>query len=207
MQEKEKRIIAYHESGHTLVGNLLPFADPIYKVSIIPRGSAALGYTLQLPLEDRYLATKSELMDKLTVLLAGRASEELMFNEITTGAQNDLQQATSIARKMICEYGMSEKLGPVSLAENHEVFLGRDFLKEKSYSEELAFDIDREIRRIIRDCYKRAMKILEENKDKLIQLAEALEEKEILGREEIERIIGKKISPNKDESQNIDRKG
>jgi len=210
MQEKEKRIIAYHESGHTLVGNLLPFADPIYKVSIIPRGSAALGYTLQLPLEDRYLATKSELMDKLTVLLAGRASEELMFNEITTGAQNDLQQATSIARKMICEYGMSEKLGPVSLAENHEVFLGRDFLKEKSYSEELAFDIDREIRRIIRDCYKRAMKILEENKDKLIQLAEALEEKEILGREEIEKIIGKKISPKatlKDESQNIDRKG
>ena len=210
MQEKEKRIIAYHESGHTLVGNLLPFADPIYKVSIIPRGSAALGYTLQLPLEDRYLATKSELMDKLTVLLAGRASEELMFNEITTGAQNDLQQATSIARKMICEYGMSEKLGPVSLAENHEVFLGRDFLKEKSYSEELAFDIDREIRRIIRDCYKRAMKILEENKDKLIQLAEALEEKEILGKEEIEKIIGKKISPKatlKDESQNIDRKG
>jgi len=209
MQKREKRIIAYHESGHTLVGNLLPFADPIYKVSIIPRGSAALGYTLQLPLEDRYLATKSELMDKLTVLLAGRASEELMFNEITTGAQNDLQQATSIARKMICEYGMSEKLGPVSLAENHEVFLGRDFLKEKSYSEELAFDIDREIRRIIRDCHKRAMKILEENKDKLIQLAETLEEKEILGREEIEKIIGKKISPKatlKDESQSIDHK-
>jgi len=210
MRKKEKEIIAYHESGHTLVANLLPFADPIHKVSIIPRGSAALGYTLQLPLEDKYLVTKSELLDKLSVLLAGRASEEFIFNEISTGAQNDLQQATFIAKKMICEYGMSEKLGPVALGENHEVFLGRDFLKEKSYSEELAFDIDKEIRRIIEECYGRALRLLRENKDKLIRLAKVLEKKEVLGKEEIERIIGKKVTKeaiHNDESTGADYKG
>ena len=210
MRKKEKEIIAYHESGHTLVANLLPFADPIHKVSVIPRGSAALGYTLQLPLEDKYLVTKSELLDKLSVLLAGRASEEFIFNEISTGAQNDLQQATFIAKKMICEYGMSEKLGPVALGENHEVFLGRDFLKEKSYSEELAFDIDKEIRRIIEECYGRALRLLRENKDKLIRLAKVLEKKEVLGKEEIERIIGKKVTKeaiHNDESTGADYKG
>ena len=194
MMEKEKRIIAYHESGHTLVGNLLPHADPIHKVSIIPRGSVALGYTLQLPLEDRYLATRSELLDKLSVLLAGRASEDLALKEVSTGAQNDLKQATIIVRKMICDYGMSEKLGPVTLgAGDAEVFLGRDFLKEKNYSEELAFDIDKEIRRIIEESYSRALEILRENKDKLDSLARTLEQKEVLDKEEIEGIIGKKI--------------
>ncbi|TET09355.1 ATP-dependent metallopeptidase FtsH/Yme1/Tma family protein, partial [Candidatus Aerophobetes bacterium] len=195
MREKEKKIIAYHESGHTLVGNLLPHADPIYKVSIIPRGSVALGYTLQLPLEDRYLATKSELLDKLSVLLAGRASEELIFKEASTGAQNDLEQATHIARKMICDYGMSEKLGPVTLGKgNGEVFLGRDFLKEKNYSEELAFDIDKEIFCIIKESYERALKILGKHKGKLIRLAELLEKKEILEKDDIEKILGKKIT-------------
>ena len=194
MMKKEKRIIAYHESGHTLVGNVLPYADPIHKVSIIPRGSVALGYTLQLPVEDRYLATKSELMDKLSVLLAGRASEDLALKEVSTGAQNDLKQATIIVRKMICDYGMSEKLGPVTLgAGDTEVFLGRDFLKEKNYSEELAFDIDKEIRRIIEESYSRALEILRENKDKLDSLARTLEEKEVLDKEEIEGIIGKKM--------------
>jgi len=211
MQEKEKRIVAYHESGHTLVGNLLPFADPIHKVSIIPRGSSALGYTLQLPLEDRYLATESELLDKLSVLLAGRASEKLIFNEVSTGAQNDLQQATFIAKKMICQYGMSDKLGPVALVENHEVFLGRDFLKEKSYSEELASNIDKEVHRIIEECYDKALNILKENKEKLIQLASTLEEKEVLEKEEIERIIGKKVtkeaSAYNDESTRADYSG
>ncbi len=193
MMKKEKRIIAYHESGHTLVGNVLPYADPIHKVSIIPRGSVALGYTLQLPLEDRYLATKSELMDKLSVLLAGRASEDLALKEVSTGAQNDLKQATIIVRKMICDYGMSEKLGPVTLgAGDTEVFLGRDFLKEKNYSEELAFDIDKEIRRMIEESYSRALEILRENKDKLDTLARILEEKEVLDKEEIEGILGKK---------------
>jgi len=195
MREKEKKIIAYHESGHTLVGNLLPHADPIYKVSIIPRGSVALGYTLQLPLEDRYLATKSELLDKLSVLLAGRASEELIFKEASTGAQNDLEQATHIARKMICDYGMSEKLGPVALGKgNGEVFLGRDFLKEKNYSEELAFDIDREIFRIVKESYERALKILGKHKGKLIRLAELLAKKEVLEKDDIEKILGKKIT-------------
>jgi len=211
MQEKEKRIVAYHESGHTLVGNLLPFADPIHKVSIIPRGSSALGYTLQLPLEDRYLATESELLDKLSVLLAGRASEKLIFNEVSTGAQNDLQQATFITKKMICQYGMSDKLGPVALVENHEVFLGRDFLKEKSYSEELASNIDKEVHRIIEECYDKALNILKENKEKLIQLASTLEEKEVLEKEEIERIIGKKVtkeaSAYNDESTRADYSG
>ena len=195
MREKEKKIIAYHESGHTLVGNLLPHADPIHKVSIIPRGSVALGYTLQLPLEDRYLATKSELLDKLSVLLAGRASEELIFKEASTGAQNDLEQATHIARKMICDYGMSEKLGPVALGKgNGEVFLGRDFLKEKNYSEELAFDIDKEIFCIIKKAYERALAILRKHKGKLIRLAELLEKKEILEKDDIEKILGKKIT-------------
>ena len=195
MREKEKIIVAYHESGHALVGNFLPLADPIHKVSVIPRGSAALGYTLQLPLEDRYLATKSELMDKLAVLLAGRASEKLIFNEVSTGAQNDLVRATHIVRKMVCEYGMSEKLGPVTLGSGaEEVFLGRDLLKEKNYSEELAYEVDKEINRIIEESYQRAFKILKENKSKLTQLAKELEEKEVLDEADIERILGKKVT-------------
>ncbi|MBA7702154.1 ATP-dependent zinc metalloprotease FtsH [subsurface metagenome] len=174
---------------------MLPYS--LHKVSIIPRGSTALGYTLQLPLEDRYLATKSELMDKLSVLLAGRASEDLVFKEVSTGAQNDLKQATLIVRKMICDYGMSDKLGPVTLGSGDsgdtEVFLGRDFLKEKNYSEELAFDIDKEIRRMIEECNSRALEILRENRDKLDTLARLLEEKEVLDKEEIEKILGRKI--------------
>ncbi len=194
MRKKEKIIVAYHESGHALVGNYLPLADPIHKISVIPRGSNALGYTLQLPLEDRYLATKSELMDELAVLLAGRASERLALNEISTGAQNDLVRSTHIARKMVCEYGMSEKLGPITLGTGvDEVFLGRDLLKEKNYSDELAYEVDKEINRIIKEAYRRAFKILEENKSKLIQLAKELEEKEVLEKADIERILGKKV--------------
>jgi len=195
MKEKEKKIIAYHESGHTLVGNILPNADPIHKVSIIPRGSVALGYTLQLPLEDRYLATKSELLDKVSVLLAGRASEEIIFKEVSTGAQNDLEQATHIARKMVCDYGMSEKMGPMTLGKgNGEVFLGRDFLKEKNYSEEMAFDIDKEIMSLIKQCHDTALRILKKYKGKLIHLAELLEEKEVLEADDIEKILGKKTT-------------
>ena len=196
IREKEKKIIAYHESGHALVGNILPNADPVHKVSIIPRGSAALGYTLQLPLEDRYLATRSELMDKLCVLLAGRASEKLIFNEVSTGAQNDLTRATHIVRKMVCEYGMSDKLGPVALGTGaEEVFLGRDLLKERNYSEELAYEVDKEISRIVQEAYERAYRILKENKDKLIQLAEELEVKEVLEEDDIKRILGDKVTP------------
>jgi len=204
MRAKEKKIIAYHESGHTLVGNFLPNADPIHKVSIIPRGSAALGYTLQLPLEDRYLATKTELLDKLAVLLAGRASEQLIFNEVSTGAQNDLIRVTHIVRKMVCEYGMSDKLGPVALGSGaEEVFLGRDLLKERNYSEELAYEVDKEIGRIIQETYKRTYQILEKNKDKLIQLAEELEEKEVLEEEDIKRILGDKATFEKKENSKV----
>ena len=195
MREKEKKIVAYHESGHALVGNLLPNADPIHKVSIVPRGSATLGYTLQLPLEDRYLATKSELVDKLTVLLAGRASERLIFDETSTGAQDDLSKATHIVRKMITEYGMSEKLGPVALHTGaDEVFLGRDLLKEKNYSEELAYEVDKEISRIIEEAYQTAYRILEGNKGKLIKLAEELEARETLEEDDIKKILGQKVA-------------
>jgi len=195
MRKKEKIIVACHESGHALVGNFLPLADPIHKISVIPRGSAALGYTLQLPLEDRYLATKSELIDELSVLLAGRASEKLIFNEVSTGAQNDLVRATHIVRKMVCEYGMSEKLGPVTLGTGaEEVFLGRDLLKERNYSDELAYEVDKEISRIIEESHQRAFKILKENKSKLIELAKELEEKEVLEKEDIEKILGKKVT-------------
>lgn len=202
MRDKEKNIVAHHESGHTLVGNLLPHADPIHKVSIIPRGSAALGYTLQLPLEDRYITTKSELLDKLAVLLAGRASERLMFDEISTGAQNDLSQATHIVRKMITEYGMSEKLGPVALhGGSDEVFLGRDLLKERNYSEELAYEVDKEVSRIIGEAYHKAHRILEKNRDKLSKLAEELETKEVLEEDEIKRILGKETVGHKKEEK------
>jgi len=189
ISEREKKIIAYHEAGHTLVAKLIPGTDPIHKVSIIPRGPA-LGYTLQLPLEDKYLSTKTEIIDKLTVFLGGRAAEELTFNELTTGAENDLQQATEIAHKMICEYGMSDKLGPLTLRKKEtEIFLGRDFTKEKAYSEKTAQMIDEEVKKIVEDCRDRAKDLLKKNKAKLTRLAKALIEKEILVGEEVEEIL------------------
>ena len=189
ISEREKKIIAYHEAGHALVAKLIPGTDPIHKVSIIPRGPA-LGYTLQLPLEDKYLSTKTEIIDKLTVFLGGRASEELTFNELTTGAENDLQQATEIAHKMICEYGMSDRLGPLTLRKKEtEIFLGRDFTKEKAYSEKTAQIIDEEVKKIVEDCRDRAKDLLKKNKAKLDRLAKALIEKEILAGEEVEEIL------------------
>ena len=196
ISEREKKIIAYHEAGHALVAKLIPGTDPIHKVSIIPRGPA-LGYTLQLPLEDKYLSTKTEIIDKLTVFLGGRASEELTFNELTTGAENDLQQATEIAHKMICEYGMSDKLGPLTLRKKEsEIFLGRDFTKEKAYSEKTAQIIDEEVKKIVEDCRDRAKDLLKKNKAKLDRLAKALIEKEILAGEEVEKILkhGEEVS-------------
>jgi len=196
ISEREKKIIAYHEAGHALVAKLIPGTDPIHKVSIIPRGPA-LGYTLQLPLEDKYLSTKTEIIDKLTVFLGGRAAEELTFNELTTGAENDLHQATEIAHKMICEYGMSDKLGPLTLRKKEaEIFLGRDFTKEKAYSEKTAQMIDEEVKKIMEDCRDRAKDILKKNKAKLDRLAKALIEKEILVGEEVEEILkhGEKVS-------------
>ncbi len=189
ISEKEKKIVAYHESGHTLVAHFIPGSDPIHKISIMPRGVSALGYTLQLPIEDRYLVTKTEILDKMAVFLGGRCAEEIIFSEITTGAQNDLEKVTGMARKMVCEYGMSE-LGPLTFGRKHEeVFLGRDFMKEKNYSEEIAGKIDREIEQIISNSYKRASKIISENKALLEKLSAALIEKEILNADEIKEIL------------------
>jgi len=190
MNEKEKEIVAYHESGHALVAKLLPNCDPVHKVSIIPRGSAALGYTLQLPTEDRYLVSKSELMERLSVLLAGRVAEELTFKDVTTGAQNDLERATKIARQMVTEFGMSESLGPMTLGrKEQQVFLGRDIAENRNYSEEIAFKIDKEVEKIIESAYSRAKEILTKNKSKLKKIAKNLLEKETLEGEELDSLL------------------
>ena len=191
----EKKIVAYHESGHSLLSLLIPGVDPLHKVSIIPRGTSALGYTMQLPLEDRYIITKKELLGRLTVLLAGRASEEIMFGEETTGAHNDFEVATQTARRMVCEFGMSPKLGNVTLGQReHQVFLGRDLVEQKNYSEQTAVLIDQEVRRIIDECYIRAKEMLLANKEKLKLLSEQLLEKEVMDGEEVKKLLGLKIN-------------
>lgn len=189
ISEREKKIIAYHESGHALIAKLLPGTDPVHKVSIIPRGPA-LGYTLQLPIEDRYLTTRSEILDRIVVLLGGRCAEEMVFNDVTTGAQNDLTKATEFVQKMVTEYGMSEKLGPLSYRKKEEeIFLGRDIVKERGYSEKTAEIIDEEVKRIIDQCLVQARSLLKENRNKLEALAGKLIEKEILEGEEVEKIL------------------
>ncbi|HQE24673.1 MAG TPA: ATP-dependent zinc metalloprotease FtsH [Candidatus Atribacteria bacterium] len=190
ISEKEKQIVAYHESGHAIVARALPNADPVHKISIIPRGNMALGYTLQLPTEDRYLLSKQELLDRLAVLLGGRVAEEMVFGDVTTGAQDDLKKATEIAREMVCEYGMSEILGPLTLGRKHrEVFLGRDIAEDRNYSEEIAYIIDKEVRAIIDQAYEKARESIERYREKLDLLAERLIEKEVLERVEIEQIL------------------
>jgi len=186
ISEFEKKIVAYHEAGHAMVAYLLPNTDPVHKVSIIPRGRAG-GYTLMLPEQDRYYMTKSELLSRVTTLLAGRVAEQVVFNEISTGAQNDLERATAIVRQMIMEYGMSERLGPITLGKKQyeQVFLGRDLARDRDYSEEIARSIDLEIRAIMDECYKKAEEVINENRDKLEVLANALLEQEILDAEEI----------------------
>ncbi|HOB87720.1 MAG TPA: ATP-dependent zinc metalloprotease FtsH [Bacillota bacterium] len=198
----EKKIVAFHEAGHALVGYLLPHTDPVHKVSIIPRGRAG-GYTLMLPEEDRYYMTRSELLDRVSTLLAGRVAEKLVFNEISTGAQNDLERATSIVRQMIMEYGMSEVLGPITLGKKHDqVFLGRDLARDRDFSEEIAKAIDQEIRRIIDMCYQRAQEILETNRDKLEVIAEELLRKETLDAKEIEALVkGEKLADAEPEAE------
>ncbi|HBU69603.1 MAG TPA: cell division protein FtsH [Elusimicrobia bacterium] len=189
ISDREKKIIAYHESGHALVAKITPGSDPVHKVSIIPRGPA-LGYTLQLPLEDKYLTTRQEIQGKLAVLLGGRVAEEMIFNEITTGAQNDLSKATSIAHKMVVEFGMSEKIGALSLSQpSEEVFLGRDFNREPKYSNKTAEIIDEEVKRIVTEAKTSAEKILRDNAAKLKALAEKLIEKEILDADEVDRLL------------------
>ena len=197
ISKKEKEIIAYHESGHALLSLLLPNADPLHKVSIIPRGVSALGYTLQLPLQDRYILSRSELLDRLCVLLGGRASEELMLGEVTTGAQNDLEVATNMARRMVTEFGMSNKVGSITLGRrNGPVFLGKELIEHKDYSDDTAKLIDSEIKKIVEESHARARDTLEKNIDKLRILAKTLLEKEVLDSDEVREMLGLKVEGN-----------
>ncbi len=183
--EKEKKVTAYHEAGHAVVALFLPEADPVHKVSIIPRGRA-LGVTMYLPEEEKYNESKAGLESVICRLLAGRVAEELVFDEITSGASSDIERATAIARKMVCEWGMSEKIGPLAFGEKDgEVFLGRDLGHMKNYSEATAIEIDSEIRRIVQENYQRTRKILEENLEGVTRVAEALLEKETLEGSEV----------------------
>ncbi len=189
MSEKDKKLVAYHEAGHAVVAKLLPNTPPVHEVTIIPRGRAG-GYTMLLPEEDKYYMSKSEMMDEIVHLLGGRVAESLVLNDISTGAQNDIERATNIARKMVTEYGMSERLGPMTFGtKSEEVFLGRDLGRTRNYSEEVAAEIDREIKRIIEEAYKRAESLLKENIDKLHGVAKALIEKEKLNGEEFEKVF------------------
>jgi cell division protease FtsH len=189
LSEHERKVTAYHEMGHALVGHYLPNCDPVHKISIISRGQA-LGYTISLPAEDKFLTTKSALMDQMAMTLGGRAAEELVFNEVTTGAANDLEKVTQTAKHMIMRYGMSEKLGPRVLGRNHDMpFLGRDMGAEPDYSEEIAREIDDEIRRVIEEAHARARKVLQEHTDVLNQISELLIERETIDKDQFERLL------------------
>jgi cell division protease FtsH len=189
ISDEEKRTIAYHEAGHALVAQTLPGADPVHKVTIIPRGRA-LGLTQQLPADDKYNYSRDYLLNRITILLGGRAAEEMVLNQQTTGAGDDLEKATEMARKMVCEWGMSEKLGPLTFGKREEhIFLGREFARQQDYSEETAVLIDAEVKQIVLDCAIRARTILEEQLGKLHRLAKALLERESLDSEEITRIL------------------
>ena len=194
ISDKEKKIIAYHETGHALVAKLIPDCDPVHKISIIPRGHMALGYTLQLPEEDRFLMSRSELYNKICVLFGGRVAEEIQFGDVTTGASNDLERATQIARQMVTEFGMSEKLGLVKLGHKHqEVFLGRDIGESRNYSEEVAYTIDQEVKKIIDSCYNRVHQLLVENSGDMHKVAAALLEKEVIEGRELSVLLGMEV--------------
>jgi cell division protease FtsH len=186
---KRRKSTAYHEAGHTLVAKMVPGSDPVHKVSIIPRGRA-LGVTMQLPIEDKHSYNRESLLGRIAVLMGGRAAEELIFKTFTTGAGNDIERATEMARKMVCEWGMSDLMGPVSLGKKDEsIFLGRDMAMHKNFSEETAIKIDEEIKRIVDESYTRAITILREHEDHLHQLSMCLIEKENLSGAEVDDII------------------
>jgi cell division protease FtsH len=194
--DREKRVTSYHESGHVLVARMLPEADPVHKVTIIPRGRA-LGVTTYLPMDEKHTYSKQYLDAMITYAFGGRAAEKLIFNELTTGAGNDIERASHLARKMVCEWGMSEKLGPLTYgAKEEEIFLGREITRHRDFSEDTANVIDDEVKKIVSSCMKRAEKILSENIDKLHRLANALLEREILDGDEIDKIIrGETLPP------------
>ncbi|MCM3598925.1 ATP-dependent zinc metalloprotease FtsH [Metabacillus idriensis] len=189
ISQKERKIVAYHEAGHTIIGVILDEADMVHKVTIVPRGQAG-GYAVMLPKEDRYFMTKPELLDKITGLLGGRVAEDIVFGEVSTGASNDFQRATGIARRMVTEFGMSDKLGPLQFGQSQgQVFLGRDFNSEQNYSDAIAHEIDMEVQRFIKESYERAKKILTENRDKLELIAQTLLEIETLDAEQIKHLV------------------
>jgi cell division protease FtsH len=201
LSKQEKRIAAYHEAGHALVAHILPNVDPVRKVSIIARGRAA-GYTLKLPIEDRHLHSKTEYLEELSVFLAGYSAEKMIFNEITTGASNDLQRSSELARMLVTQYGMSEKIGPITFGQREElVFLGKEMTTGKDYSEKVAAEIDEEVARLINEAHEVAKKTLLENKHLLDKVANRLIEKETIEKEEFEKLMaGKNLenSTNKD---------
>ncbi len=189
LSDEEKRVTAYHEAGHALMAKLLPGTDPVHKVTIIPRGRA-LGVTMQLPTDDRHNFTKEFLYNTLAILMVGRVAEELVFKNVTTGAGNDLERATDLARKMVCEWGMSEKLGPLTFGHKEDtVFLGRDFATKRDFSDQVSLEIDLEIRRFVTENYERTKRVLTERMTSLKALAEALLEKEVLDAPEIDQIL------------------
>ena len=197
ISDREKKIIAYHEVGHAMVAKVLPDSDPVHKISIIPRGHAALGYTLQLPEQDKFLQSRSDLLDRISILLSGRVAEELAFGDVTSGAANDLERATQTARQMVTELGMSERLGLVKLGNKRgEIFLGRDISEDRNYSEEVACAIDQEVRAIIDSCYARAKEILTERRELMDQIASVLLEREVLDGEDLDALMeGKELPP------------
>jgi len=189
LTEQEKKIAAYHEAGHALVAALLPNADPVHKVSIVSRGRVA-GYTLKLPIEDRHLHRYREFLADLAVSLGGYASEKIVFNELTTGASNDLQIATDLARRLVTQYGMSEKFGPIVFGDRQElIFLGKEITEQRNYSEEYAFQIDEEISKLIKDAYQIATKLIKQNRKKLDKIAKILIEKEIIEQDEFQKLM------------------
>lgn len=208
LNEREKRVTAFHECGHALAALLSPATDPLHKVSIIPRGAQALGYTLQLPTEDRYTMSREELESRMTVMMGGRAAEEIVFGEITTGASNDIEKATELARRMVCEFGMSDKLGTLTYGKRErQMFLGRDLFEERNYSEQTAILIDAEIKRLVDQAYNQARTLLKENREILDKLAHELLEKEVLTAQDAKRIAGIPDKKNKsDEKSEADPK-
>ena len=189
LSEEEKRTTAYHEAGHTLIAKLLPGTDPVHKVTIIPRGRA-LGVTMQLPTDDRHGYSRGYLLNQLAILMGGRVAEELVLKEMTTGAGNDIERATDLARKMVCEWGMSEKMGPLTFGkQNEQVFLGREMGSQRDFSDQIAMEIDQEVRRLVTENYERAKRLLTENMASLKRLAEALLEKEVLDGSDIDHIL------------------
>jgi cell division protease FtsH len=192
MSDKERRIVAYHESGHAIVASILPGLDPVHKISIVARGFGALGYTMQLPLEDRYLMTRQDLLGQLAVLLGGRSAEEIAFGEVSTGAQNDLQRATDIARSMVTEFGMSETLGAVNYdGHRGNKFLDTPFMNDRgNHSEDTAQKIDAEVKRILTEAHEDARRVLRERRPFLDQLSERLLEKEVIEGDELRALLG-----------------